>query len=714
MFFWLLHNPSSRSSHRNIDDIIPLDVLGYTLSAGGILAPTNDGQPKFESAFIPIHEMKTVHESAATLIRTQEPCILSLPPSLIHGGLINNDYRDHYERPLKMDAAARDRSMHHRLSEFYKSSSISRALSNTTCLFPAEHQPIINNHAVCTAQCSLVEAGTRLVSALYKPKQQLHKDPPITSSTTSLVVTKTKGSSKSPLKQAYLVRKDGSVMLSKTPPAVDTMSLEEFQRRNSVKQAKLNKPNQYKPAGLGQSAVMQPRYKPDTYVVNMYDSFKDVGKMYSTDWSKITSGFDGNSTYLEELRFLEQNSKHIRKGDQLIMLYDVNRVFSSLFNCSHLLYTVDTVIGSKTYLRLSESMRIVGQDHIEGFFPEKILMHIKGAYILYEGASGAVKHQSVSQSPPPAMSLTQGHNEPTIDDDTSSNDDDGSSDSDKSQSDELGEKRSTKTPSIRTGRMTFKVLGKTAIRDDLQNAIAICNMVEEGRLEILLAPLGVYGHTMTPTNIINGIFRHGMEDSDFNVENLNVPVKQNKALVQSQAWTPYKNLYTNMAYQRYQLVANMTEDSIISVHFLQLKLAVERNYVLANWNDWVMHLEGYKQFVHELYGTIYSTCVQNMVLEVQSQRLGERHNVTYLDVLTNAFRTQLYHFASRDSSFKAPGQQEVRHPQKMTPTEWVDVMNALWTDFKGKLTVQQEMSFNYSQSQFKTSKIKLQDDIKCA
>ena len=226
-------------------------------------------------------------------------------------------------------------------------------------------------------------------------------------------------------------------------------------------------------------------------------------------------------------------------------------------------------------------------------------------------------------------------------------------------------------------------------------------MVEEGRLEILLTPLGVYGHTMTPTNIINGIFRHGMEDSDFNVENLNVPVKQNKALVQSQAWTTYKNLYTNMAYQRYQLVANMTEDSIRSFHFLQLKLAVERNYVLDNWNDWVMHLEGYKQFVHELYGTIYSTCVQNMVLEIQSQRLGERHSVTYLDVLSNAFRTQLYHFASRVSSFKAPGQQEVRHPQRMTPTEWVDVMNALWTDFKGKLTVQQEMSFNYSQLQFK-------------
>lgn len=141
-------------------------------------------------------------------------------------------------------------------------------------------------------------------------------------------------------------------------------------------------------------------------------------------------------------------------------------------------------------------------------------------------------------------------------------------------------------------------------------------MVEEGRLEILLTPLGVYAHTVTATNIIAGVFRHGMDDSDFSVENLSVPIKQNKALVQSQAWTPHKNLYSNMAYQHYQLVANMTEDSIRSVHFLQLKLAIERNYTLANWNDWILHLEGYKQLVHELYGANYSVFFQSIIMEV--------------------------------------------------------------------------------------------------
>jgi hypothetical protein len=147
------------------------------------------------------------------------------------------------------------------------------------------------------------------------------------------------------------------------------------------------------------------------------------------------------------------------------------------------------------------------------------------------------------------------------------------------------------------GRMTFKVVGKTALRDDLQKGIAICNIMEEGRWDILLTPLGVYGHTVTAANIITGIFRHGMDDSDFMAEYINAPRRNNKALVQTQAWTPYKNLFSTMAFQQYQLAANMTEDSIRSIHFVQLKLAVERNYLLQSWHDWILHLEGSKAII---------------------------------------------------------------------------------------------------------------------
>ena len=81
--------------------------------------------------------------------------------------------------------------------------------------------------------------------------------------------------------------------------------------------------------------------------------------------------------------------------------------------------------------------------------------------------------------------------------------------------------------------------------------------------------------------------------------------------------------------------------------------------------------------------------------------MGERHSVAYLDVLSNAMRTQLF-----NSPFKAPGEHETRHPQRMTSDEWIDVMGALWTDFKAKLTVQLEMSFSFSQTQFKVSEPK--------
>jgi hypothetical protein len=113
--------------------------------------------------------------------------------------------------------------------------------------------------------------------------------------------------------------------------------------------------------------------------------------------------------------------------------------------------------------------------------------------------------------------------------------------------------------------------------------------MEEGRMDILLT---VYGHTVTATNII--------ADSDFMAENMNAPRRNNKSLVQTQAWTPYKNLFSHMAFQQEQLAANMTVDSIRSIHFVQLKLAVELNYMLQSWLDWILHLEGYKQFIQEL------------------------------------------------------------------------------------------------------------------
>ena len=707
MYFWLLYNSSATSRQANIDAVLPRGLLAYILSSRGILAPISEGQPQFESDCIPVHRAETVHESAATLIRTMEPCVLSLPPVKIRVGMTDADYCSHYENPLKMDKDAGARIMRRELEDFQASSNVRRECVTSPCLFPQDRQVMVDDTTVGSASGYLVDAGRRLVKTLMAigPAQRINSliqsPPPLASShSSSSASSATKGGTG--LKQAFLVRKNGTVQFSRTLPTVEVLNLTELKRRQAKKIAS---DERKKSSQLGQPPVITPRYKPNTHIIDMYEAYKDAGTMYTTDWTTITGGFDGNAQYLDELRFFEQDNRPVQRGDKLIMLYDVNRVMSSLFNCSHLLYTVSMIVGNKTYATFTESMWAVGKEQLEGFFPEKIMMRIPRAYILFEEAqTGGTPRTSTSEHPSlRGISGASGMDTRTIDDDTSSAEDehDKCDVVDEAASDDTDARKIAKTSSIKMGRLTFKVVGKTAIRDDLQNAIAVCTIMEMGQLELLLSHVGVYGHTITAANIIAGIFRHGMEDSDFRVENLNVPLKHNKSLVQSQAWTPHKALYSNMAYQKYQLVANMTDESIRCVHFLQHKLALERNYTLHSWHDWLLHLEGYKQFVHELYGHKYSTFWQNVILEVQSSHIGERNSVPYLDALSNAMRTQLYHFASRDTPFTAPGESVVRHPHMMVVDDWIEVMGKQFVDFKSNLCVQKEMEFNYAQTQYK-------------
>jgi hypothetical protein len=137
MYFWMQNHSAPKHKTANIDGILPTALLAYILSARGILAPV-DGKPVFESDCVPIHQQTTVYTSAATLIRTKEPCVLSLPPSVIRRGITDDEYRSHYEAPLKMDAEAPDRLMNRELADFHKSSQVERGLSTSTCLFPQD------------------------------------------------------------------------------------------------------------------------------------------------------------------------------------------------------------------------------------------------------------------------------------------------------------------------------------------------------------------------------------------------------------------------------------------------------------------------------------------------------------------------------------------------------------------------------------------------
>ena len=78
----------------------------------------------------------------------------------------------------------------------------------------------------------------------------------------------------------------------------------------------------------------------------------------------------------------------------------------------------------------------------------------------------------------------------TIDDaDTSSNEKDDDDQDDGVGSEDSDAKRIAKTTSIQMGRMTFKVVGKTALRDDLQKGIAIY-----GRFISTLGGVWPYGY----------------------------------------------------------------------------------------------------------------------------------------------------------------------------------------------------------------------------
>jgi len=161
MYFWMLHNSSVKHKTANIDG----KLLAHILAAREILAPV-EGQPAFESDCVPIHQQATVYTSAATLIRTQEPCILSLLPSIIRRGITEEEYRVHYQAPLGMDTEAPTRSMNIVLAEFHKSSSVERGLSTSTCLLPQEKLGTIKDVTVGDPHSYLVGAGQRLVLAL--------------------------------------------------------------------------------------------------------------------------------------------------------------------------------------------------------------------------------------------------------------------------------------------------------------------------------------------------------------------------------------------------------------------------------------------------------------------------------------------------------------------------------------------------------------------
>ena len=144
---------------------------------------------------------------------------------------------------------------------------------------------------------------------------------------------------------------------------------------------------------------MKARYGHNTHVVDKFDAYKDVKGMFCTDLGTITGGFEGNKEYLDQLRFFAVDNRAVRQGDDLILLYDVSKDTAKLNACSHFLYTVNDIVGTKVYARLQYNIfRPPGPEYVTGQFPSKIMINITNRYLLFDETSA----EPTSASPDPA------------------------------------------------------------------------------------------------------------------------------------------------------------------------------------------------------------------------------------------------------------------------------------------------------------------------
>ena len=128
---------------------------------------------------------------------------------------------------------------------------------------------------------------------------------------------------------------------------------------------------------------------------------------------------------------------------------------------------------------------------MDGFFPSKIVVQIPDPYILFvELAQQDNSPGDKSRQSTPSVHWGASNNHyGNIDDEDTLSDEKGEHDqADDAGSEDSDARRIAKTSSIQMGRMTFKVVGKLTLCDDLQIGIEICNM-EEGRIKSYCSPI---------------------------------------------------------------------------------------------------------------------------------------------------------------------------------------------------------------------------------
>jgi len=205
---------------------------------------------------------------------------------------------------------------------------------------------------------------------------------------------------------------------------------------------------------------------------------------------------------------------------------------------------------------------------------------------------------------------------------------------------------------------------------------------------------GNYGNNITSANIIDGIIKLADDGDAASIfSKLNTAVNHNKLQVTLQAWRQHPDLYEKIAYGIYEFGHNLTKSSVRCEHFLTHGVAVEVNYNITTYVQFLEHFKGWRQLLQELLGSDYGRLLLEFLTEMYDQQIGERNGIPYLKALAEAWRCEFYRYSIRQDSFQIMGHTELYDPKSMTLHNWLDILRVQYADYKGSLTVMKEMEF---------------------
>jgi hypothetical protein len=139
------------SKKHDVDDHIRSGDLCHMLSTRGVLKPTEEGQPQFNSAAVPVHTLANAEAGITAVIRSGMSVALA-PPT-------NQEYREYFNSHI---AALTSSALEREVLQFRNINPYITDFSTSSCLFPAALRPIVDMAVVSKTDCIRLE-GQRMV-----------------------------------------------------------------------------------------------------------------------------------------------------------------------------------------------------------------------------------------------------------------------------------------------------------------------------------------------------------------------------------------------------------------------------------------------------------------------------------------------------------------------------------------------------------------------